>query len=158
MDHDQAQKTLEETRRKNREKTARYRERHYERLKEKRLAQAPANNAANREDRNAKVRARALAEPEKERARISNRLALSKGAKGRITKADIRCLFVSQFNACLYCKADLSAGWHLDHRMPLSRGGAHALHNLQLLCALCNLRKTDKDPDEYELSIGYVRT
>ncbi len=31
--------------------------------------------------------------------------------------------------------------WHVDHVMPLSKGGAHELRNLQLLPATQNLRK-----------------
>lgn len=34
----------------------------------------------------------------------------------------------------------------LDHRMPLSRGGAHSLANCQLAHLVCNLRKSNKLP------------
>lgn len=32
-------------------------------------------------------------------------------------------------------------GWHIDHIVPLSKGGRTALSNLALSCATCNQRK-----------------
>ena len=37
---------------------------------------------------------------------------------------------------------------HIDHIVPLSRGGPHTRSNSQLLCAGCNLRKHNKIPVE----------
>ena len=36
---------------------------------------------------------------------------------------------------------------HVDHIMPLARGGPNTLDNLQLLCARCNLAKGAKVPE-----------
>lgn len=44
---------------------------------------------------------------------------------------------------CVYCRGPYE---HLDHVMPLSRGGAHALSNLVPACKSCNLRKHNKLP------------
>jgi 5-methylcytosine-specific restriction endonuclease McrA len=30
---------------------------------------------------------------------------------------------------------------HIDHVMPVARGGTNTIHNLRVLCAACNLRK-----------------
>ena len=38
---------------------------------------------------------------------------------------------------------------HIDHRIPVSRGGAHATWNLGLTHAKCNLEKSSKTPFEY---------
>ncbi|WP_431863023.1 HNH endonuclease [Microbacterium algeriense] len=35
----------------------------------------------------------------------------------------------------------LSAGFHLDHVMPIARGGSHSIGNLTAACARCNLSK-----------------
>lgn len=39
------------------------------------------------------------------------------------------------------CGRSLFAGYHVDHRIPLARGGVDGLENLQLLAPICNLRK-----------------
>ena len=36
---------------------------------------------------------------------------------------------------------------HADHVMPLSRGGKHALSNLVIACASCNVRKSARMPN-----------
>lgn len=38
---------------------------------------------------------------------------------------------------------------HIDHVVPLVRGGAHADGNTQLLCAGCNLSKNSKTMAEF---------
>jgi Restriction endonuclease len=38
----------------------------------------------------------------------------------------------------------LGPGWHLDHIVPLSRGGKHHPDNLQIVRASYNLRKNNK--------------
>lgn len=42
----------------------------------------------------------------------------------------------------------------IDHIVPLSKGGAHALSNLQLLCRSCHTRKTALDNDPVILKDG----
>lgn len=44
-------------------------------------------------------------------------------------------------NCCANCGAQ---GEHVDHIWPLSRGGCGNIHNLQMLCAKCNLSKGAK--------------
>lgn len=58
--------------------------------------------------------------------------------------------FLGWFNAhwqdpCAECGA---SDTQIDHRMPLSKGGAHALENLQMLCVTCNARKCAWLPGE----------
>jgi 5-methylcytosine-specific restriction endonuclease McrA len=43
---------------------------------------------------------------------------------------------------CIYCGTDFDI--QIDHRHPISRGGDNRLSNLQLLCGLCNRRKSNK--------------
>ena len=61
---------------------------------------------------------------------------------GRYTAADVRELAVSQRYRCVGCTRDLRVvGYHVDHVVPLARGGLNVRGNIQLLCPRCNLRK-----------------
>lgn len=39
--------------------------------------------------------------------------------------------------------------WHIDHRIPLSRGGSIELDNCVLACEWCNLSKGERTPEEW---------
>jgi 5-methylcytosine-specific restriction endonuclease McrA len=73
------------------------------------------------------------------------RRAKEMGAEGSYTKDDIRALLKSQGRFCRYCKTPLTK-FHVDHFIPLSRGGTNWPHNLVLACASCNCSKADKMP------------
>lgn len=55
-------------------------------------------------------------------------------------------LFLKQQGKCAFCRRSIQNGCHLDHIIPLARGGKHEALNLQLLCKPCNLRKHAMDP------------
>lgn len=57
---------------------------------------------------------------------------------------------------CGICRADIRNGYHVDHVVPLKRGGEHAARNLQLLCQTCNVRKSAKDPIDYMRERGFL--
>ena len=68
----------------------------------------------------------------------------NKGRKARISKAIRKEVFENQDFQCRYCKADLRvAKSAIDHIVPVSAGGPSTLENLQALCFLCNMRKTN---------------
>lgn len=50
---------------------------------------------------------------------------------------------------CFYCGERWSGTPHMDHVIPLSRGGRHAIGNVVPTCARCNLRKHDKFVSEW---------
>ncbi len=60
----------------------------------------------------------------------------------------------AQKDRCAICRKSLRGGFHVDHIMPLARGGKHEPANLQLLCAPCNLAKSSRDPVEHMQSLG----
>lgn len=71
---------------------------------------------------------------------------------------DVPEIMVWEFNpagpgCCNYCACELSfkdrRAWHIDHVIPLARGGMHEIGNLVIACASCNLRKHDRTPDEW---------
>ncbi len=50
---------------------------------------------------------------------------------------------------CYLCGKLIQIGKrHVDHIVPLSKGGAHRPSNLAIACSFCNLSKKDKMPDE----------
>ena len=50
----------------------------------------------------------------------------------------------------MYCHARLSLSVsHIDHITPVIQGGTNDRENLQLLCAGCNLRKSDRNDIEF---------
>ena len=50
---------------------------------------------------------------------------------------------------CSYCGAVFVDVPTVDHMVPLSRGGAHAVSNLTLACQPCNSGKCAKTAEEY---------
>lgn len=57
----------------------------------------------------------------------------------------IGLLLLEQAAKCACCDASFSdTEYHIDHVIPLSKGGVHKNSNLQLLCALCNRRKASR--------------
>jgi 5-methylcytosine-specific restriction endonuclease McrA len=93
------------------------------------------------------------------RALNHKRKARRAGAKGSHTKAEIKELLQQQNNLCAnpYCRIDISgvdpktgrSMRHLDHIVPLVKGGSNSIENLQWLCITCNTSKHDKDQDEW---------
>jgi 5-methylcytosine-specific restriction endonuclease McrA len=63
---------------------------------------------------------------------------------GKIDVADWQAM-LEQFNySCAYCGS--SEDITQDHIIPLSKGGANVIENIQPLCRTCNSRKRDKLP------------
>lgn len=50
--------------------------------------------------------------------------------------------------ACTYCGTE-EGPFHLDHVVPVSKGGENTEDNLVVACAACNLSKRDKTPEEW---------
>lgn len=86
---------------------------------------------------------------EQERARGHNARAKRAAIKGRYRARDIRILYIRQKGKCAYCDCELNRKFHIDHIVPLSRGGSNYRSNLALACAHCNLSKHDKLVSEW---------
>lgn len=93
------------------------------------------------------------------------RKAISKNYKAKrrsleeagISGAVLAAWTVEQPKVCFYCAVDCDEGFHVDHFIPLSKGGAHVLTNLRIACAPCNLRKNAKMPDEFMAEVARSR-
>jgi 5-methylcytosine-specific restriction endonuclease McrA len=64
--------------------------------------------------------------------------------RGTYTAADVRLLYRSQGGECALCRRTLVGGYHVDHIIPIAKGGMNVVGNLQLLCQRCNLTKGAK--------------
>lgn len=80
----------------------------------------------------------------------ANRRARKKNSKGTVTKEDIKELYSIQGARCYYCSISLKELYHIDHMLPLIRGGEHNRSNICLSCATCNMRKHTKTVEEFQ--------
>lgn len=83
-------------------------------------------------------------------AHVRNRRARLRTVEGEHAAADIEHQHAAQQGLCFYCRADLAAtGYHVDHVVPLARGGSNGPENIALACPRCNLTKRDMLPDDF---------
>ena len=122
----------------NKEKIAAQQKAYWEANKEKLAAQHKAYYEANKE----KVAARLKAYREANKEKIAQRDAQRRFRKTYI----INHLLVAQRGKCASCYAKVIEKHHLDHIVPLAKGGTHDRSNFQLLCPTCNFKKSAKDP------------
>lgn len=82
-----------------------------------------------------------------------NRRARIRNASGTHTASDIAAIRAAQTDRkghlrCWWCSAVIT-DYHVDHKIPLSRGGSNSADNLCLACPTCNLRKNAQTPAEF---------
>lgn len=95
--------------------------------------------------------------PEKVRIRCANRRAMKKANGGKLSAGITEKLLEMQKRRCAVCRSSFEKRkFHLDHIVPLSKGGAHEDSNIQLLCPTCNISKGNKNPVDYMQSKGYL--
>lgn len=55
---------------------------------------------------------------------------------------------------CYWCGENCLSGYHIDHYVPLSKGGKHDTDNMVISCPKCNIRKNAKDPYDFANEMG----
>lgn len=83
------------------------------------------------------------------RAASHRRRAKEKGAEGTHTSKDIDLQYHSQRGRCWHCGIELNGKFHVDHLIPLDRGGTNWPNNLVCSCAKCNQTKGKKLTHEW---------
>lgn len=79
-----------------------------------------------------------------------NTQARRAGAKGQVTPDQWRRLLKRHNFRCFYCEIKLTpANRTLDHKIPLSRGGANTIRNVVPACRPCNNRKLQMTTEEF---------
>ena len=82
-------------------------------------------------------------------------IAIKSTDDGTLTKEAVKQLFISQ-KECLVCNTPMRfEDKTMDHVVPLSKGGAHSVRNVMIMCYSCNSRKSAKNPSEWFESLPY---
>ena len=94
--------------------------------------------------------------PEKVKRAKRNYRTCKAGNGGTHTAEEIQERIEEQGYMCFYCSRPLEDDYHIDHYVPVSRGGGSEIDNLVASCPACNLSKGDKDPDDYMTKINRI--
>lgn len=103
--------------------------------------------AAEREQHLANARVRYATNPEHAKRRVSHNLKRRALVAGAFVEfVDALTVFRRDQGICGICRqpVDPKSKWHVDHVLPLSKGGAHSYVNVQLAHARCNVSKRDR--------------
>lgn len=114
---------------------------------------AAAYRAENRESINRTVREWSKKNLERKLESNRRRRARLKGSQAfLVTDRDIRRM-LDRYPGCVYCGSLFGDGaeMHIDHVMPLVRGGPHSKGNIVPACASCNLTKREKTVMEWRV-------
>lgn len=82
------------------------------------------------------------------KAHKHRRKAQKLAAGGSYTARDIHLQLERQKHKCYWCHKKLEQ-YHIDHVIPLARGGSNAPDNLVLACPRCNMSRKDRLPHEW---------
>lgn len=76
------------------------------------------------------------------------RIAWKKASSGSHSMQDVIHRLEQQIGKCFWCVRILD-GFHVDHVIPLSRGGSNGHDNIVLACPSCNVRKRNMMPEQW---------
>lgn len=95
----------------------------------------------------------AASNPERQKANLARsfarRRALERSVPGTFDAESMRQMYEDQDGLCAYCEVPLHGRFHVEHMVPLSRGGSNYWHNVALACPECNATKGNKTVKEF---------
>lgn len=77
-----------------------------------------------------------------------NRRARKRSTGGSYTPQEIEAQYKRQKGKCYYCSKKI-AKYHVEHVVPISRGGTNDISNIVLSCPSCNQKKGNRLPHEW---------
>ena len=83
------------------------------------------------------------------KAHNHKRRAQKLGAPGSFSREDVQLKYQMQGGNCYYCGEPITE-MHMEHKIPLSRGGTNWPANICLSCKACNLSKHTKTSQEFK--------
>jgi len=83
------------------------------------------------------------------RVREATKHARHYGASGSFTAQDVAEKRTAQNDCCYYCGCDVSENYHIEHFIPLAKGGSNNAENIVISCRSCNQSKQNLMPDEW---------
>lgn len=89
--------------------------------------------------------------PDAARALLEKYRARKLNAGGNYTQKDVKRQYNRQYSECFYCGEKLNNFYHVDHVVPLSRGGTNHCGNIVIACPSCNSSKSNKYITEWKL-------
>lgn len=92
--------------------------------------------------------------PLKVRAKGMRRTARKKNAEGVYTGNDVQKQYQLQKGKCYWCHKKVDTKYHVDHVIPLAKGGTNWPSNIVIACPYCNQSKGCKLPHEWHGSGG----
>jgi len=133
-------------------KNKEYRDKHFEVLKEKKKIYISENLVLVR------GRQRRYMQTPKGRAIAKNMKHMRRTAEKNGDVTTVQLLELQQNEkVCYWCDKQLiPEQTHVDHYMPLSKGGKHTISNLVMACSKCNRIKSNKDPLKFAAEIGKI--
>lgn len=76
------------------------------------------------------------------------------GATGDHSFNDVLLQYQAQQGKCYYCEINVGDDYHVDHVVPLTRGGSNGPENIVIACPSCNCSKGNRLPFEWTERVG----
>lgn len=67
-----------------------------------------------------------------------------RAAEGTYSPEDVQSQYKSQRGKCWHCGVSVGDDYHVDHLIPIAKGGTNNANNIVISCAVCNLSKGSK--------------